>query len=1061
MFGPGWCLFLLNYLHVVRTINPVFYPCDNNTLNNGDIFVDCKHRGLTSVPKFKSHSVISLDLSENLIQQVKRDDFSDIPNLQHLSLMWNCLPGRLKSLRLPSCKVTIDKDAFVTLKNLSSLHLAGNSLQTIPLLPAHLEVLGLEFNNLFRIEQPLGTPFLRQLLLAKNCYYANPCNKSFFINPEVFEDLSELWNLTLGFNNMTSVPNRLPPSLKSLDLKENKITEITEETFVNLTKLRFLNLEWNCQRCDHAAQPCFPCPNNASLGLHPAAFHDQRYSLTYLSLRGNSLQYLPKNIFSQLRKLKKLDLSDNFLAFAIRTGTFYEELQGVESLNLLYNYEPLKSFPELTLSPSISKMKALRRLSLSGFFFRQLSYYSLEPLFPLQKLEYLDLRMNFIRSCNGTAFGHLRALRTIVLSQNMLAFNPCYKASSTDEQSWPQVLHGYRRDDHLQIQETPSFRSELGTYSVEGCQGNYSMWDFQRHLCSGKLFFDLSQNNIPWLNKSTFRGMENAVCLDLSYNYMSQTLSGQEFSPLTQLVYLNMAHNRIDLYFNEAFQELNSTLKALDLSNNEFHFLMRGIGHRLTFIQNLSSLEALSLANNNIGLRISSTLFSKSLRYLFFSGNRLDIMWDTRGDQYIRFFQGLTELVYLDISNNQLRSFSPEAMVNLPPSIRGLRVDSNLLSYFPWGNFSVLSQLCYLNLSGNYLFKLPNEVIAFGPNLSSLDLSHNRLSAIPESFFSQATALKDLRLNHNQLKILEKQALPPSLKNAACTTSYRTKNCKLTLHANPFTCSCATSWFAEFLRESPLFIPHLTTDVHCGFPESQTGINVLSIDPRSCQEIFGSIAFLATSLLTIAVTVIPLLKHLYGWDLWYCFQILWAGQKGYTPLKGNDMANNEHDAFVVFDTKNEAVRDWIYNELVMNLEGKGGWRFQLSLEERDWMPGLSCIENLHSAVYNSRKTVFVLTNHRGWTSMNGIIRQTFLLVQQRLLDEKVDVAVLVLLDPLFPKLKYLQMRKRLCRKSVLTWPKNPRAQLLFWNDLRIALASDNERSYDKKVTESFLSHELL
>ncbi|XP_076859134.1 toll-like receptor 9 isoform X2 [Brachyhypopomus gauderio] len=887
---------------------------------------------------------------------------------------------------------------------------------------------------------------------------------------QVFQDLPELRNLTLGFNNMTSVPTQLPPLLENLDLKENKITEISEESFANLTKLHFLNLESNCQRCDHAAQQCFPCPNNASLLLHPSAFYDQRNSLIKLNLQGNSLHHLPKNLFAQLNKLKTLDLSDNFLAFSIRNGTFFEELQDVESLNLLYNYQPLKTFQELILSPSISKMKSLRKLYLSGFFFHQLSYHSLKHLVKLPKLEYLDLRMNFMSFCNVTAFSYLKALRTVVLSQNMLAFNPYNTTSSSDVQSNYFSLSEYHSDKDLRIQETPAFTAQLWTKSMQcteaDCPNNYTLWYFQKCLCYGKLFFDLSQNNIPWLSASTFRGMEEAVCLDLSYNYMSQTLSGQQFYPLIKLEYLNMAHNRIDLYFIEAFQELRSTLKVLDLSSNEFHFLMRGIGHRFTFISNLASLEVLSLANNNIGIRISNILNSKSLKYLFFSGNRLDIMWDNRGDQYVHFFQGLTSLTFLDISDNQLISFSPEALVNLPLSIRVLRLDSNLLNYFPWSNISVLSHLCYLNLSGNHLSALPDSTVYFGLKLTSLDLSHNRLSAIPESFFSQATSLKNLMLNHNQLKILQMHALPPSLHNGHTMCAIpgrehrRNISCRLALHANPFICSCATAWFADFLRASLLDIPHLTTDVRCGFPESQTGVNILSIDPRSCQEIFGSIAFLCTFLLTTAATAVPLLKHLYGWDLWYCFQILWAGHKGYTPLHGDNMAVNQHDAFVVFDTRDKAVRDWIYTEMILNLENKDRWRFHLCLEERDWLPGLSCIENLHSAVYNSRKTVFVLTNHGGCASENGIIRQAFLLVQQRLLDEKVDVAVLILLDAVFPKLKYLQMRKRLCRKSVLSWPKNPRAQPLFWNDLRFALASDNVKSYDKKVTESFLSYEM-
>uniref|UniRef100_A0A0E9U776 TIR domain-containing protein n=1 Tax=Anguilla anguilla TaxID=7936 RepID=A0A0E9U776_ANGAN len=48
--------------------------------------------------------------------------------------------------------------------------------------------------------------------------------------------------------------------------------------------------------------------------------------------------------------------------------------------------------------------------------------------------------------------------------------------------------------------------------------------------------------------------------------------------------------------------------------------------------------------------------------------------------------------------------------------------------------------------------------------------------------------------------------------------------------------------------------------------------------------------------------------------------------------------SNQHDAFVVFDTRNVPVRDWVYNELVVNLEDRGMRRFSLCLEERDWGP---------------------------------------------------------------------------------------------------------------------------
>ncbi|XP_029115530.1 toll-like receptor 9 isoform X2 [Scleropages formosus] len=1023
---------------MVSTRNPIFFPCENDT---SSVRVDCKNRELTSIPPIKSVSVLSLNLDENKIQKVKSNAFSGIPNLQNLSMMWNCPPGKLKHLGTPPCHLDIDMDAFVTLKNLTHLFLAGNSLTLVPRLPDCLEVLGLEFNHIFRVMKPLGCPRLKQLLLFKNCYYDNPCNQTFFISETVFQDLPDLRNLSLGFNNITAVPRGLPPSLESLDLKENKISEIGSTEFASLKNLRHLNLEWNCQRCDHAAQPCFPCMNNSSIKLHPQAFQNQG-QLTYLSLRGNSLRTLPDGLFQGLQSLTSLDLSDNLLAYSIRNGTFFKELKSVKTLNLIYNYEPLKTFRNLILSPHFSEMSSLEELLLSGYFFHRLTQRGLSPLMNLSKLEYLDFRMNFITVCNLTLFSNIKNLKTIVLSQNMLDFIPHYAPSQSRSLN-PDFLG----DSIIPTPET--LTTEPLPPPLEADGGNFlnrNMWTFQKKHCQGKLFLDLSQNNILTLNESIFKGMERAVCLDLSLNYLSQSLNGKQFQPLKNLEYLNMAHNRIDMYYDGAFQELKNTLKVLDLTNNGFHFRMKGMGHRFEFIQNLTSLEVLGLSENSIGIRISFTLKSSSLRYLFFSGNRLDIMWDNARDQYIHFFQNLISLMYLDISRNRLVSFPPEAFCNLPKKLRILKVDSNKLRYFPWHNLTVLNDLLYLNLSGNSLTELPTDNIEFGDNFTTLDLSFNKIRWLPESFFKKAHSLRYLRLSHNELKFLDTQSFPFQLSGSLK---------ELRLDGNPFMCSCDTSWFIDFLRTSPFTVPSITTGIRCGFPESQHGQMVLSMDPRSCQEIFGSLGFLFTSFMTVVFTLVPLLKKLYGWDLWYCLQVFWAGHKGYSQLRDGQ---GKHDAFVVFDTANAAVKDWVYHELTVNLEERGRQRFSLCLEERDWIPGISCIENLHNAVYHSRKTVFVLT---AAGSVSGIPRQAFFMVQQRLLDEKLDTIVLVLLDEIFPKPKYLQMRKMLCRKSVLSWPRNPHAQQHFWNKMRTILASDNSHSYNYHVSESLLSNGLI
>uniref|UniRef100_A0A8C4TFJ0 Toll-like receptor 9 n=1 Tax=Erpetoichthys calabaricus TaxID=27687 RepID=A0A8C4TFJ0_ERPCA len=1003
---PSSTWFLVSiFLPLHHTIVPQFYPCDDS-LNS--TVVDCSERHLRKVPTINSNNVISLNLDGNDIHLVKNNDFWDLPSLSDVSIAGNCLPQALRSLKIPNCKMVIERNAFVKLKRLMNLNLSGNSLTSLPKFPESLVSLYLERNHIFHLQYSnfSGLSRLELLYLGQNCYYANPCQTSFFMEEDTMRDLKNLHNLSLIFNNITAVPQNLPNNLEMLDLRENKIERITFEDFANLTNLRYLNLEWNCQRCDHAAQPCFPCPNNASMKIDSNTFQNQE-NLHYLSLRGNSLRTVPNGLFDPLVKLSRLELSDNLLAYAISNGTFFESLKTVKILSLLYNYEPLTMFPTLNLSTSFKFMRSLEVLLLSGYFFQTLETKSLEPIANLKNLEKMELRMNFINRVNLSVFKQFPKMKKVGLSQNIVAFPPLCSP----------VTH---QPEHM----SPKARVVLSPYQYEYCKQN--------------LTFDLSQNNIMSLEPGLFQGMEEAICVDLSSNYISQAPNGNQFSPLKKVQYLNLAYNRIDLYYDNAFQELNNSLKVLDLTHNEYHFLMRGMGHCFNFIFNLGALERLSLADNNIGVRISTMIYSNSLKYLYFGGNRLDLMWDGSSNRYLHFFSKLSQLIFLDLSNNQMRSFPPEALTNLPKTLQVLQVNSNHLEYFPWINLSSLVNLNHLNISYNFLSVLPDLFTSLGEQLSVLDLSYNKIQNLSGAFFYSTPQLRWLNLSHNFLKILDPQNFPSKLQDNLI---------ELVINANPITCTCDSSWFIDFLKKTHISLPHLTKDMKCGFPQSKLDQDVLSIDPRSCQDVYGNCAFMSSFLLTLTFICLPLIKKIFGWDFWYVFHVIWAGLKGYSSLP---TFNSEYDAFVTFDSNKKAVADWVYNELRVNLEEKGRKRFKLCLEERDWIVGSSYIQNLCDAVYKSKKTVFVLTNGQ---SVSGVARQAFFMAQQRLLDEKLDVVVLVLLNEAIHKSKYLQMRKMLCRKTVLRWPKNPHAQPFFWDQMKNVLSSENHHYYDHNFSE--------
>lgn len=988
-------LILCQLLALVSGINPIFLPCDTDVNTTR---VDCSDRPLRRFPLIKSDTVTSLHLSRTKIRHVWQQDLSGLPSLRVFIMADNCQPSSMKA-SLHDCEIKIDKGAFGSLLLLQVLNLSGNSLTSLPKLPAKLRVLNLERNHLFNIMEPLKTPYLQELYLTKNCFYANPCQQSLKISKSVFRELSQLKTLNLAYNNLTSVPKGLPSSLEVLDLSENTITEVLEGAFDNLTHLKELNMEWNCQRCDRAARPCFPCPKNLPLQLHSKSFYANKSALTYLSLRGNSLRTFPKGLFQPLKRLKMLDLSDNFLSYAIQNGSFFAELTSLSWISLIYNYEPLKTFPKLFLSPHIGDISGLQYLLLSGNFFHSLSSQSFEVLSKLRILKKLELRMNFINSFDMKALKQIPSLVHVDLSQNTLSFIPnCSVAPAERESLHSQNVRDLSFSQPSFMEPRPdvtfgfNFLDQFHSWemSLSFPSKSSSLWE---RFCKNQITFDLSQNDIISVNKETLAGMDNTVCLDLSFNYMSQALRDGMFSSMKHLMFLNLSYNRLDFYYNESFSELKNTLKLLDLSNNDLHFKMRGMGHRLTFIKNLVNLEVLSLANNAIAMRVDQRLVSGSLKQLFFNGNDLNTMWSSENNQYVHFFHNLTSLTYLDISDNKLRLVSPEVLCNLPRSLQNLSLSNNRLNYFPWENISVFSNLCHLDLSQNFISFLPYTVIHAAEPFSLLDLSHNLISYVPRSFFLAMNSLQALYLSHNQLKQLNSHFLPAPFKNGSGPRT-------LSLHVNPFKCDCDASWFADFLRSTPIEIPHLTTNVHCEYPESQRGKTILAMDHRSCQDIYGNLASVICSFLVLVFTVLPLLKHLYGWDLWYSLQVLWAGYKGYSQLTGRDMKYN-YDAFVVFDTSNLAVRDWVYNELLVNIENSAHKTFCLCLEERDWVPGFSHIENLHNSVSSSVKTMFVLSTGT-IEPMSGMIRQAFFMVQQRLLDEKVSHETFTHLLPWFP-----------------------------------------------------------
>uniref|UniRef100_A0A8C6WSP2 Toll-like receptor 7 n=1 Tax=Neogobius melanostomus TaxID=47308 RepID=A0A8C6WSP2_9GOBI len=1026
---------------------PKMLPCDVKEPNNSsDVTVDCTERNLKWIPPGIPQETTNLTLTINHIPKLNSSSFHGLENLTEIDFRCNCVPRKIGPKdKICTESVAIEDDTFSGLVNLKALYLDGNQLFVIPMnMPPNLSLLSLEVNHIFNIyaENLTGLRNVEALYLGQNCYFRNPCNNSYYIEEGSFAQLPNLKLLSLKSNNLSYIPQQLPTDLKELYLYNNNIREVTEKDFKNLTKLEILDISGNCPRCYNAPFPCTPCPGNDPLKIHQDAFK-MLTNLTTLRLHSNSLRHVSKDWFLSTTNLQVLDLSTNFLSKAIADAEFPCFLGKLKELDLSFNYE-LQRYPEtLILSKHFSRLKSLRVLRMRGFIFQKLKMESIAPLKSLNHLEVLDFGTNFIKITNLSILMELKSFKIINLADNKISspsdgqdalgmsmrgrldWSPMSSAVEY-ESTGVREIHYFRFDEYARSCKHKD--KELGTVT--------SLVD-KRCSRFGKTL-DVSRNNIFFLH-SRFLNLTELRCLNLSSNLMSQSLNGSEFVNLPNLQYLDFSSNRLDLLYPTAFQELQN-LVILDISNNNHYFESEGMTHMLNFTKNLKKLTTLLMNNNQISSSTNTELESESLQRLEFRHNRLDVMWRDGYTMYVNYFKKLVNLTMLDISHNNLQSLPPELFLALPEKLSELYLRGNGLKSFNWRELQYLRSLQVLDLSRNSLTTVPNVLSNCSSSIKKLILRKNKIVRLSADFLKGAYNLKHLDLSSNYIEYVEASSFPDDVVNHMDS---------LLLHNNKFRCACNATWFINWLNTTLVTIPKLGTDVTCFQPEAQKDNLVISVNLSACQHSYLSIVLytIMTSLVLCCITL-PVSSHLFLWDVWYIYHFCRAKLKGYRRLSS---PSSLYDAFVIYDKEDAAVTEWVMKEMCVHLERRGDRKLALCLEERDWIPGCPLIDNLSQSVNKSKRTVFILTNKY---IKSGNFKTAFYMANQRLMDEKDDVIVLIFLEKVACNSKYLRLRKRLYSRSVLEWPTNPQAQPYFWFCLRNVLATESHKQYNNLFKET-------
>nr|XP_046261100.1 toll-like receptor 7 [Scatophagus argus] len=1026
---------------------PKTLPCDVSEANNGSVVkVDCTERSLKDIPRGIPRDATNLTLTINHIPKLNSTSFQDLENLTEIDMRCNCVPIKIGPKdRMCTESVRIEENTFASLRNLRALYLDGNQLNSIPKgLPSNLVLLSLEVNHIYYISKKMLSEIrnVEMLYLGQNCYYRNPCNFSYDIEDGAFLHLNNLKLLSLKSNNLSFIPHQLPTSLKELYLYNNNFQKVTDEDFKNLTNLEILDISGNCPRCYNAPFPCKPCPNNSELQISKTAFKSLT-KLKTLRLHSNSLTYVPFEWFANTTELRVLDLSSNFLAREIGVTFFPHFLGKLEELDLSFNYE-LQRYPQtLRLSCSFSSLKSLKILRLQGYVFQQLKPESIAPLKPLTNLEVIDLGTNFIKMTNLSILMDLKSFKIINLSNNKISspsdgqdtvgfsggepllWSPMSAADQYQKEEVREI-HYFRYDEYARSCKYKD--KELGVIT-----------SFVKGECSqfGKTL-DVSRNNIFFLH-SRFLNLGELRCLNLSGNAMSQSLNGSEFTYLTNLQYLDFSSNRLDLLYSTAFQELKS-LVILDISNNNHYFESEGLTHMLNFTRNLKNLKILKMNHNKISTSTNTEMESESLERLEFRDNRLDMLWRDGDTRYVNYFKKLLNLTVLDISHNNLNFIPHQVFSGLPDKLSELYIKNNKLKSFSWGKLQLLRSLQVLDLSGNSLTTVPRMLSNCTKSLKKLILHKNQIQKLTPDFLKDAYNLKYLDLSFNRIEHIEKSSFPDDVVNQMDM---------LLLHKNKFLCSCSAIWFVTWLNATTVTIPRLATDVICASPGAQRGHPVVSVDLLTCQHRYLSIIlYIFTTSFILSFFALSISSHLFLWDVWYIYHFCRAKLKGYNRLHSQ---SSVYDAFVIYDKEDPAVSEWVMKEMCVHLEDRGDRRLTLCLEERDWIPGCPLIDNLSQSIHKSNRTVFILTSKY---IKSGNFKTAFYMAHQRLMDEKNDVIIMIFLEKLPCNSKYLRLRKRLYKRSVLEWPTNPQAQPYFWFSLRSVLSTESHKQYNNLFKET-------
>ncbi|XP_044620393.1 toll-like receptor 8 isoform X2 [Equus asinus] len=547
---------------------------------------------------------------------------------------------------------------------------------------------------------------------------------------------------------LEEVPQTVGKYVTELDLSDNFIIHITNESFQGLQNLTKINLNHNGKA---RSQNENPDVNKNGMNITDGAFLNLQ-NLRELLLEDNQLDKIPTGLPGSLRELS---LIQNRITSVTKKNT--SGLMNLEYLYLGWNCY-FGNICNKTFDIEDGTFERLTNLKVLSLSFNNLSH--VPPKLP-NSLRELYLSNTKIKNITQEDFKELRNLTVLDLSGNCpRCFNAPFPCTPCERDSSIQI-------HPLAFQDLTELRYlNLSSTSLRKVP---AIWfDNMHHLKVLHLEFNYLVQEIA--SGEFLTKLPSLEILDLSFNYIVTKYPkyieiSPNFSNLTSLQILHLRGYVFQEVRKEHFRPLMSlsNLKTINLGVN----FIKQID--FTFFQHFPNLTVIYLSENRISPLVNDSLQNYTNGSAFQSHILKRRSADFEFNPHSNFYHNTNPLIKpqctaygkaLDLSLNSI-FFIGQKQFKAFHDIACLNLSSNGIGQPLHGTeFSAVPHIKYLDLTNNRIDFDDDNALRELPELEVLDFSYNahyfRIAGVTHrlGFIQNLTQLRVLNLSHNSIYTL-------------------------------------------------------------------------------------------------------------------------------------------------------------------------------------------------------------------------------------------------------------------------------------------------------------------